>query len=214
LDVASSAAGDRFRGGLLLPAGSDWSTVILDSNPQVFVRDAGGTHSFDGRQWSLLTTAQLTRVPITVDLGAGTVSREVLEVRVDGVPTHFAAWQAGIFTPAELANPAISGEDARPFPGRVPNLVRYALGAGAGPVELPRLERNGGGFDFSFRYNPALFDLVYRVEASNDVGDWSAPVLIFDSSVSPLQPGPEGWLTVHDPAPPPGRRFYRLRVTR
>lgn len=214
LDVASFAAGDRFRGGLLLPPGSDWAAVILESNAQVFVRDPAGAHSFDGRQWSPLAAARLTRVPLTVNLGAGPVAREILEVRVDGQPTHFAAWQAGVFSPAELANPGISGDDASPFAGGVPNLLRYALGAGAGPVELPQLERSGGGFNFSFRYNPALFDIVYRVEATNDVANWTSPVVIFDSSVSALQPAANGWLSASDPAPPPGRRFYRLRIIR
>lgn len=214
LDVASFSAGDRFRGGLLLLPGSDWSTVILQSNAQVMVPNAAGAHTFDGRQWSPLAAARLTRVPVTANLGSGPLAREILEVRVDGQPTHFTAWQAGVFTPTELANPAISGENAKPAGSRVPNLIRYALGAGTGAVELPRLAKNGGGFDFSFRYNPALFDIVYRVEASSDAGNWSAPVLIFDSTVSTLQPGPDGWLTVSDPAPPPGKRFYRLRVTR
>ncbi|NCA81716.1 MAG: hypothetical protein EOM72_03090 [Opitutae bacterium] len=42
----------------------------------------------------------------------------------------FSAWQQGAFTPAELADPAISGPLADPGQTGAPNLLRYALGIG------------------------------------------------------------------------------------
>jgi autotransporter-associated beta strand protein len=214
LDVASAQPGDRFRGGLLLPSGSNWQAALIDPAPQVFLLDAAGTHDFGGRTWSILPAARLTRTPVTVHLGEGPVPAEILEVRLDGVPTHFAAWQSGIFSPGDLNIPDISGENATPFGDGVPNLLRYALGAGSGPVQLPQLPKSGNTYTFRFRYDPALFDLVYRVEATDDVADWSGAAVLFDSAESTLEPAGDGWLTITDPAPPPGRRFYRLRVVR
>ncbi|WP_035603056.1 chitobiase/beta-hexosaminidase C-terminal domain-containing protein [Haloferula sp. BvORR071] len=215
LDLASLQAGDRLRGGLLLPPGSDWQAALVESAPQVFAPDDAGGQFFNGRTWSLVSNARLTRVPITVNLGQGNINAEILEVRLDGAPTHFAAWQAAAFTPAQLGNPAISGENAAPFGDGVPNLLRYALGtSGAGQVSLPELVRNGGSASFRFRYNPALFDLVYQVEATTNLSDWSNPVILFNSTSSSLQPSPDGYLTITDPSPLQIRRFYRLRVIR
>jgi autotransporter-associated beta strand protein len=214
LAVAALSPGQRFRGGLLLPPGNNWKAGLLDPAPQVYKADAGGTHVFGGRAWSLVEEARLTRVPATVNLGEGPVAAEIMEIRLDGIATHFAAWQSGVFSPGDLANPTISGENATPFGDGVPNLLRYALGADSGAVELPRLEPSGNSFTFRFRYDPSLFDIVYRVEASGDPGAWSNPVVLFDSSQSTLQPTGDGWLAITDPAPPAGRRFYRLRVTR
>ena len=152
-------------------------------------------------------------MPITANLGEGPVAAQILEVRLDGAPTHFAAWQSANFSPGDLANPLLSGENAAPFGDGIPNLLRYALGASSGDaVALPQFSQAAA--TFRFRYNPALFDIVYQVEATGNLADWSNPVVIFNSAISSLQPAVDGWLTVSDPAPPPGRRFYRLRVTR
>lgn len=215
LDMAGTQPSHRFRGGLLLPPGSDWVPALLHSSPLVFVPNAAGTHSFDGRTWSIANNARVTRVPISVNLGEGLVPAEILEVRLDGLPTHFDAWRTAHFSASDLSNPEVSGENAKPMGDGIANLLRYALGAGSNAtVQLPEFTRNSGGLTFRFRYNPALFDLVYQVEASNDVGDWSNPVLLFDSSISALQPDAQGWLSVTDSSPPAGRRFYRLRVLR
>lgn len=215
LDTPAPQPGDRFRGGLLLPPGSDWTSALLTSPPQVFKPDALGLHAFDGRTWSLMPEARLTRVPVTANLGDGPVSAEILEVRLNGIATDFATWQAGNFPPADLANPLVSGDNAAPFGDGIPNLLRYALGAAAGnAVELPEFSKTGATATFRFRYDPSLFDLVYQVEATGDLEDWTSPVILFNSATSPLQPAPDGWLEITDPTPPPGKRFYRLRVTR
>ncbi len=213
--VAPPQPSDRLRGGFLLPPGTDWTDVLTASSPQVFIPDPLGGHSFGSRTWSPVANARLTRVPITANLPGGSVSAEILEVRLDGIPTDFTRWQALHFSPADLANPLVSGENAAPFGDGIPNLLRYALGAGAGgAVELPEFSKSATTATFRFRYDPSLFDLVYRVEATGDLSDWGNPVILFDSATSPLQPAPDGWLEVTDPAPPPGRRFYRLRVFR
>ncbi len=217
LGGSTPAPSDRIQGGLILPPGSPWSVALIDSSPQVFILDPLGTHSFDGRTWSLAEDARLTRAAITSDLGEGPVPAEVLEIRLDGIATHFAAWQAENFFPDELQDPAISGENSNPSGDGIPNLLRYALGAtGDAPAQplLPQLKKVGDSFTFHFPYDPARFDLIYQVQASDDLTDWTEPLTLFDSSTSALQSDVGGWLEINDTAPPPGQRFYRLRVTR
>lgn len=52
------------------------------------------------------------------------------DILVDHHLAGFSAWQLDEFTPAELADPAISGPLADPDSTGAPNLLRYALGIG------------------------------------------------------------------------------------
>lgn len=215
LDTAAAPpATARFRGGFLLPPGSAWSPLLIAAAPLVYQPDPLGSHLHHGRTWSAVRNARLTRVPTTADLGDGPAPAEILEIRLDGPPTHFAGWQAENFSPSELADPAISNPDATPFGDGIPNLLRHALGipSGAdGSRWLPHLV-SGTLPTFRFPFEPARFDLIIRVEASADPTDWSTARILFDSTKSPLLAGPDGWLDITDPSPPPGRQFYRLHA--
>lgn len=62
----------------------------------------------------------------------------------------FVSWQSGQFSPAEAANPAISGPAADPDGDGVPNLLEYVLGSppkgvNAGAVMKPHAEPPVGG---------------------------------------------------------------------
>ncbi len=152
------------------------------------------------------------------------------QLRVDdirvGPPAgpSFSGWAGGMFTPEELADPAVSGPAADPRGTGVPNLLRYALGLGlddeAGP-SLPRLlggdagaggGGEGGSLVFTFPYAGAPADLAYVVEASGDLVDWSE--VRFDSRMDPEPRVVDGWAEFDLPAPDGAapRRFYRLRV--
>ena len=85
--------------------------------------------------------------------------------------------------------------------GTVANIVRYAHGVG--PYDavvhlLPVLVKNGSVYQFRFRFDPALTDLVWKVKASNDLGTW--PSTLFNSTVGPIPPLDNGWLPVELPA--------------
>ncbi len=214
--AGAPASGARFRGGLLLPRGGAWQPGLVAAAPVVMMPDAAGTHAFDGRTWSVVTNAHVTRMPVSVDLGAGAEDREILEVRIGGGPVRYDEWRALVFTnAADRANAAVSGPLAKPFGDGVPNLLRYAYGAtDGGPLtdRVPRLRRSGGTWFVAFPFDAGRFDLRCRVESTPQANDWSDPGVLFDSAARIGVPDGRGWLEIPDPAPDAERRFYRLRV--
>jgi hypothetical protein len=133
-------------------------------------------------------------------------------------PTTFAAWRAVQFPdPADAADEAISGPLADPRASGLPNLLRYALGMGASDpaaphARLPRIEERAGQSHLILPFDPALSDLLYRVEASADLAAWDT--ILFDSSHDMPPEGEDGWIALPlgfpDASPP--LRFVRLRV--
>ncbi len=132
-----------------------------------------------------------------------------------GEPSGFAAWRIRQFPdPGDLADPTISGPQADPFGIGVPNLLRYALGIDEPQdrsAHLPRLAGDPPAAPvFRFPFDPAKDDLVWLVEASADLTDWTE--ILFDSRDEPQAiPDGDGWLEIEDPETS-ARRFYRLRV--
>jgi autotransporter-associated beta strand protein len=212
LDAPDLSPGDRFQGGLAMPVGSGWSTVL--ARLTVYHLDPAGAHHFDGRTWAALGTTLAAAVPAQVH----GLPAEILEVFVTDGPTSFAAWQAAAFPhPADLANPLVSGPAAAPFGDGIANLLRYASGVPGtaqaaallpstppGPAAAPGLR---------LRLNPLLPDIRYQVLASHVLDAWHEADIIFDSASSPHPPlEPGGWVTVLDPHPHHPRRFYSARI--
>jgi pectate lyase len=95
---------------------------------------------------------------------------------VNSGATGFALWQSLEFTPAQLADPSISGQNATPANDGVPNLVKYALGlapfvSATQPLIGFRLE--GGEGILSFNRPVSVPDVVYEVEVSTNLFNWS-----------------------------------------
>lgn len=142
------------------------------------------------------------------------------DVRVAPWSAVFADWTAREFPdPADRANPAVSGPQADPRGRGAPNLLRYALGLPLGEdpgPRLPAVARSASAGEnrlvFSFPYDPRLPGLVYRVEASSDLTDWSE--IVFDSSIDPIPPIEADRISVTDSQglDTTARRFLRLRV--
>lgn len=138
-----------------------------------------------------------------------------LTVEGDALPPGFELWKLAHFSnPADLSDPAISGPSGNPSGDGVANLIRYAHGVGPfAPVNhlLPLLHIAGSTREFRFRYDPGKADLVWKVRASADLGDWSQ--VLFDSRTSPIPPADNGWIAIPVPAASsPDRRFLRLEV--
>ena len=129
-----------------------------------------------------------------------TVEGDELETVVE--PGTYTFWRDQHFpNPADFANEALSGPEATPAGDGIANIVRYAHGVGPyDPVVhlLPVLVKNGGVYQFRFRFDPALTDLVWKVKASNNLGTW--PNTLFDSTVGPVPPLESGWLPVNLPS--------------
>ncbi|TVR50053.1 MAG: hypothetical protein EA425_10695 [Puniceicoccaceae bacterium] len=121
----------------------------------------------------------------------------------------FAAWQAEVFTAAELADPAVSGPWAAPGGDLLPNVVRYAFGLGARetpPPGFPGPVLDDGLLRFERRVEAA--DVAVVPERSSDLLVWE-PVtegLVVTPSERP------GFERV-ELAPDSGERlFHRLRI--
>ncbi len=86
--------------------------------------------------WALDATGQRSSALAVSDAGNGwtvitnTPSAGTIwyEIEVAPVSASFEQWREGHFTPAELAEPTLSGPDGMPAGDGVPNFVKYALG--------------------------------------------------------------------------------------
>lgn len=214
--TAPTSSGDQFRGGFFVPFDINLAEALAGVSTRVLVPDAQGLHVFNHQTWSQLTNIQITTTAEVADFGAGPVNGRILELRVDGPPATFAAWQASAFpNPEDLANPLVSGPGADPLGFGVPNLLRYALGMALTDepaARAPQFADTISSPAIRFPYDAGRNDLVYIVESSADVMDWFAPMILFDSRTDFPPAVQSGWITVNDPTPVSHRRYYRLRV--
>lgn len=204
LRIYLPATGSNFRGALFAPWQVDLATVVRSATREVYQPDGPG--------WSLVPAAQIVTVPQTADFGSGPVSGRIVEVRLAAPPASFSVWQQAFF-PGE-SDPALTGPDATPLPGGLPNLLHYALGipAGANPQDyLPQFLREGGTKGFRFPFDPGRDDIACLVEASAVLDDWNNAEVLFDSRTDLPSALDQGWLTLKD-VTVASRRFYRLRV--
>jgi hypothetical protein len=88
-------------------------------------------------------------------------------------------WRALYFTPAELANPAFSGDGADASGDGIPNLVKYAFGLNPRVVNHPSLPagffESGGGtncFDVRFVERDPPAGVLYLPQVSTNLVDW------------------------------------------
>lgn len=205
----SRQTGDRFPGGLIVPAGTDLAAALSATEVRLLLPDPAG---------EILHLGQSYRPSISADLLTwSVVSRpegETLEVLQGGTPGTYAQWRGLHFAdPAARADDAVSGPTATATDG-VAHLIRYAHGAGLGePVLglLPRISAAPGSPPlFHFRYDPSLTDIDWLVLSSPDLDDWAT--VVFDSG-SDVPPAPDGSGWTRLPLPAGGEsRFHRLEV--
>jgi hypothetical protein len=133
----------------------------------------------------------------------------------------FAAYLGAYFTPAQLANPAITGPNADPWGTGVSNLAAYAFAVD--PTASPN--SSNGGLPVSSVQNDYLtitfirlrdpFDIQYDVEVSNDLLTWnSGPEFTTQVNTTLIDVEWEK-ITVRDNVPASDSpRFMRIKVTR
>ncbi len=133
-----------------------------------------------------------------------------------GQPTTYEQWRGLAFAdPARRADDAESGPDAVSGPDGTSNLLRYALGLGLDDPAAPRLPgltaAAEGHLVFRFRHDPTKTDLVWRVERSPDLHDWTTA--LYDSRFNPTPPRDlDGWTELLVPLDTP-RLFLRLHLS-
>jgi len=155
-------------------------------------------------------------IVLTVDSGTGYTVASPSSSTGTVFDTQYDAWKSLQFTPAQLADPAISGPAADPDADSTPNLGEFFAGSDPlqpdlGPVaELVEIDDQ---LHLTIRRNPAAWALNVQIDASDTPSGWE-----------PLNPQPpmnvepsDGWdvLTFPIPQPRPGdtRRFWRARIS-
>jgi mannan endo-1,4-beta-mannosidase len=172
---------------------------------RVFAFDAAGAAITERAVISGITGNQFTTT-----LAALTAAHVVLEAE----GSSFAAWQAGNFTAGEIANAAISGENADPDGVGVSNFQRYAFGLAArGALSAPVVSASrvdvGGQkrLAVTFARQADAPGLSYVVEGGDSLTGWT--------TVATIAPGTPTTVTVNDvvdiTAATP-RRFLRVRA--
>jgi hypothetical protein len=134
-------------------------------------------------------------------------------VFIDDGAGVYSGWAAVNFTPAELANPNISGPNADPDGVGASNFLRYALGLPArGAVVLPAIQKvvDGGLTYQQITFTPQVSAFIaYTLESSTDLKAWTSVKQVFGSSAAPI--------TLRYPTPLENnsspRMFLRLSAT-
>ena len=202
LDVETLSPGEAFRGGLLVDAGYDLAAALESTTVNLFVAEEDGGVDYLGREYRPAEAGDNLTWAV-----AETPEGRLIEVVV---ATNFQLWRETEFTTAELQDAAISGPSADPSGMGVANLMRYALGLGRNDPPAPRLPRLADAGSFHVPINAAKNDIIYRVQASPDLADWST--VLFDSHADPAPAtDDDGWATVAVPGGAP-RIFVRLEV--
>ena len=133
--------------------------------------------------------------------------------------TSWPQWQSEKFTPAELADAAISGPDAAPAGDGIVNLLKYAVALDPktpSGTDLPMcatLTVNGKAYPaFVFTKPRAITDLTYTVQISADLQTWnSGPSYAIRVDDASTDEATFRSVTAIEDTP---RQYFRLLVTR
>ena len=228
LSTVSTLAGLAISPGTLSPAFATGTTTYMAIMPATATgvavtptaSDLTSTIKVNGTSVASGTTS--ATIPITdtqtiatvVTAQDGSTTPYTLTVAFSG----FEAWQTRVFTdPADLNDPAISGELETPAHDGVTNLMKYALALDpmiCGTAGLPTVAQQDGYLTLTYRKNKTATDVTYTVQAADDltVNAW-APAT---SVVSQTDQGDHWLVTVRDTVPYAShpQRFMRLQVVK
>jgi hypothetical protein len=184
-------------GSAVLPSGISTTNIIVTPFPDNLV---------EGDETVSLTLLPSTNYTFTTLTNATIVIHD----------RPIDAWRLANFSPAELADPAISGDLADPDHDGLSNLLEYALG-------LPPKDPSGGpwvriesdALTLTYTRNKAATDVSLVVEESSDLLTWqSPPGLIQQIDCTDLGQTQEITVRLAVPASASAAGYLRLRVTR
>lgn len=117
--------------------------------------------------------------------------------------------------PADLNNPAVSGELEMPAHDGITNLMKYALALDpmiCGTAGLPTVAQQDGYLALTYRKNKTATDVTYTVQVAEDLtgNAWTPATTV----VSQTDQGDHWLVTMRDTVPYAGQaqRFMRLQV--
>jgi hypothetical protein len=107
-------------------------------------------------------------------------------------PTTYSAWQAEYFSPAELADPLVSGPNATPAGDGVSNFVKFASGLGAwstppaipSPESAPFQDSGQRIWPFVYYRNTWVTGLDYTFRYSSNLNGWDDAIVTEDRLLS------------------------------
>jgi hypothetical protein len=156
---------------------------------------------------SLAQGSRTLSIAVAADFALVRDAAQSANVTIEDKP--FDAWRFANFTPAERANPNISGETADPDADNLDNLIEYALGLppktpGPSPAAAGKL---GGYLSLTFNKSSTATDITWSAQVTPDLSVWQTAQIItnntttFSARDTVLMSGA-------------GRRFIRLKITR
>jgi hypothetical protein len=149
---------------------------------------------------------RVDRILLTTNTGYTPSGDGPAESAQGGGGSGFPIWASAL-----ISDPLKRGGNDDPELDGIPNLIEYALGLDPriadGPGRLPAVSVNGGVLEMSYYRDASLTDIIYFVEASDDLLEWS---VVYTSESDSFATGvalftdPEGLTSIP--------RFLRLRV--
>ncbi|MGH8046453.1 MAG: glycoside hydrolase family 2 TIM barrel-domain containing protein [Chthoniobacterales bacterium] len=164
------------------------------------------------------------RLRLTADDGSIATATDVVLSATN--QTHYDDWRTQYFTTLQLADSNISGDQADPNGDGATNLIAYATGNSpltSAPSGLPVVTIQSNHSQLVFQRDTLATDIVYQVQASNDLTNWTtiasntpgSALTGSGASVSESGAGTLRQVTVTDNATADGQqRYLRLRVER
>jgi uncharacterized delta-60 repeat protein len=171
-------------------------------------------------------TIKLNLVTPRGGIVAGAIRQMDLTVKSD---YNYEVWRAQNFSVLEQADENISGVIATPAGDGVPNLLKYALDLppfASATNRVPSGLFTGSRLRMNFPRDPIKGDLIYEVQAGNDLGVWDliarssggGPTTNVNAFSVTEIPGTNAYysVTVDDAASSTNssRRFIRLKITK
>ncbi len=158
-----------------LPAGSGtWGDLTNDATYSGVTTNGLGVANT-----TVIMNGDQFRCVVTYNAGASNATSNTATLLVI---SQFQAWQNAHFTPAQLADPNISGPLATPVGDGVSNLMKYALNLQPFTnctTLVPRPTRVGSTLTMTFQASHS--DVTYTVQVSNDLQSWTTSGVVIQT---------------------------------